>query len=401
MDLSSKLCRAGVAAGVLLATTAATNRALADDCTTLKNPIFGIGGSAQVPIFAKLGAALAALNPPQTLVYQSTLGACSGVQAIVGGTAITGSPTIWDTTGKASTCTLAVPQPADFGAGGTYANFCPGVTALPAGVADFLGPVQAYDLIVPYASTETTISAEALYFIYGFGGATNPVSPWNVGGEIYKRNTNSGAAIIVSLAIGVPVAKLFGTDAVSNGNTVTLVSSWNNDAAAAQHAIGFVSADVAEGAPAMSVNVLAYQHTGQSCGWWPSSTAQAHDKINVRNGLYALWSPVHFVAAVDSNNTPTSPGAKALIGWFTGKVAPPAGVDIDGLTVSAGAVLDCAMEVQRTTDMGPLLPYAPAAPCGCYFDKTATGANKCTACTTSADCPTSATHCTKGYCEVN
>jgi hypothetical protein len=59
------------------------------------------------------------------------------------------------------------------------------------------------------------------------------------------------------------------------------------------------------------------------------------------------------------------------------------------------------MEVQRTIDIGPILPYAPAAPCGCYFDFNATGSTTCQTCTSSATCPANASHCTKGYCEVN
>ncbi len=145
--------------------------------------------------------------------------------------------------------------------------------------------------------------------------------------------------------------------------------------------------------------MLAYQHTNQSCGWLPSGAPNIYDKINVRNGLYALWSPVHFIAAVDGGGTPTDANAKAFIGYFTG--TPPAGIDVDALTAQAGATLDCAMEVTRTVDVGPLLPYAPAAPCGCFFEKNATGVTSCTACTSDAGCPVSATHCNKGYCEVN
>jgi hypothetical protein len=165
--------------------------------------------------------------------------------------------------------------------------------------------------------------------------------------------------------------------------------------------IGFVSGEYADAASASKLKVLPFQATGQSCGWLPNSTSNTFDKINVRNGLYALWSRVHFIAAVDSTGTPTDANAKAFIGYFTG--SPPAGIDVDALTAQAGATLDCAMEVQRTTDMGPLEPYAPAAPCGCFFEANATGVapTSCTTCTTAASCPVNAPVCTKGYCEVN
>jgi hypothetical protein len=172
--------------------------------------------------------------------------------------------------------------------------------------------------------------------------------------------------------------------------------------------LGFVSGEVAEGNTSSTagdggtgptIKVLPYQHYDQSCGWLPSSTPNTFDKINVRNGLYPLWSPVHFIAAVDGTGTPSDANAKAFIGYFTG--SPPAGIDVDAITAQVGATLDCAMEVTRTTDVGPLLPYAPAAPCGCFFEKNATGVTSCQACTTAATCPVSAPNCTKGYCEVN
>ena len=74
---------------------------------------------------------------------------------------------------------------------------------------------------------------------------------------------------------------------------------------------------------------------------------------------------------------------------------------VDALTVKAGAVLDCAMEVKRTTDFGDLIPYAPAEPCGCFFENAATNSTSCAACTTNADCSVSAPNCRKGFCEVN
>ena len=69
--------------------------------------------------------------------------------------------------------------------------------------------------------------------------------------------------------------------------------------------------------------------------------------------------------------------------------------------VSAGTVPKCAMEVWRQTDLEPLASYAPAEPCGCYFDFKATGATTCGACTQNADCPSNAPNCRFGYCEVN
>ena len=72
-------------------------------------------------------------------------------------------------------------------------------------------------------------------------------------------------------------------------------------------------------------------------------------------------------------------------------------MDVDALTVKAGAVLDCAMEVKRTTDVGPLTPYAPAAPCGCFFAaNTPGGSTTCTACTSNSQCSSNAPQLPQG-----
>lgn len=395
MDQPSKLRRFGVAFAAALTASSLGAPAFAGLCSDLPSPIYGIGGSAPSQLFSKVAKALSAANPPQTIVYQAP-GACHGPDAILNGTKITGTANYWDATGTQLSCDLPLTgQKADFGAGSTYATLCPGITTLPPTFGDFLGPIEAFDFIVPKASSQTNISAAAAYFAYGFG-ATGQAAPWTDEAALIKRDQNSAAALLISLAIGVPVTKLKGVDGKSNGNTVTLVSTATNP----EGALGFVSGETAE-AGAASINVLAYQHYGQSCAYWPSSTSTGFDKQNVRNGHYPLWSSLHFFATTDGNGNVTNPAAAKLIGWFTGKVAPPAGVDIDQISVKVGTVLDCAMEVKRTTDFGDLIPYAPEAPCGCYFESVATGSTTCASCTTDTDCGASATHCRKGFCEVN
>jgi hypothetical protein len=403
MIRSANLRRAALAAGALLGTVALSRPALAvASCSTLPSPIYAVGDSGPTPILAKIGTALSAATPAQTLVVQST-GSCEGVGAIVpvGGNPpalMAGTATYWDNTGTQGTCTLPiVGQSADVGIGGNASTECPGVASLPAGFGEFLGPIQSYDFIVPLTSSATSISAEAAYFVYGFGAqAGYGVAPWTDLAEMYDRNTASAATIIVGLGIGVPPSKFQGTDGKSDGNTIVDVAS----AGQPQAAIGFVSGEVAD-ANRSQVAVLAYQDKGQSCGWYPSSTAMSLDRLNVRNGHYALWAPIRFVAAVDGSGTPTDPAAKTFIGYFTGTVTPPAGVDVNALVVESGGILQCAMQVQRQTDMGSLEPYSPPAPCDCFFEAEATGATSCQACTTDANCPVSASHCRFGYCEVN
>src|SRR5262245_17134340 len=95
---SSKLSRRCAAFAALLATALVNCPAFAAPCAGLPSPFYGIGGSGPQQLFAKLGKALSAATPPQTLVYQAP-GACLGVDAILNGTKMMGTATYWDATG--------------------------------------------------------------------------------------------------------------------------------------------------------------------------------------------------------------------------------------------------------------------------------------------------------------
>lgn len=395
--MASGMKRRARFAAVLCAAAAlgATSTALALDCKDLPNPIYGVGGSAQKPFFAKVSTALAGAAAPESLIYQAP-GACFGVSAVLSGTKLTGTARYWTAAGTEQSCDLPLTgQTADFGSSAVFGTGCPGVDSIPPDVGDFAGPITPFVMIVAKASSETTFSAAAGYFVYGFGDQ-GQASPWVDEAHIIKRDPNSAAAIVVARAFNVPVEKLKGVDALTNGNTVTLVA----ESAKPQAAIGFVSAEVAE-ANASKINVLAFEAQGQTCGYWPSSTATSFDKINVRDGHYALWAASHFYAKIDGAGKPTTDGAQRIIGYFTGTTTPPAGVDIEKLAIEAGSIPDCAMRVTRAEDMGPLASYAPANPCGCYYEATATGQTTCTACTTDDQCATgSGEKCRFGYCEA-
>jgi ABC-type phosphate transport system substrate-binding protein len=376
--------------------TAASN----PDCSTLPNPVYGAGGSAQVPLLKQLATQLAGLSTPTTIIYQSSGGACVGYGNLATPTPITGTANYWDSTGTQLTCNLSVAgDPVVFAVMGNSAAACSGGAV--SGFVDVQGPAQSYDFIVPIASSQTSISAEAAYYVYGFGAsdAAHSVSPWTQPAEIIKRNASSGATIAVGTAIGVPAAKFQGVDGLSNTGVVSDVAN----AANPENAIGYVSGEVADGNRS-TVRVLAYQHTGQTCGYWPDSTKDKFDKINVRTGQYWIWSPVHFFAA-GSGTTITDPNAAKLIGYFSGAVAPPAGVDIFSAEVKASTVPKCAMQAWRTSDITSApYSYADPQPCDCKFEALATGSTSCTPCPNgNSDCaatPSTPT-CRYGYCEAN
>ncbi|MFT3769957.1 MAG: hypothetical protein QM820_31400 [Minicystis sp.] len=381
---------AGAATGAITATAAAA------PCANLPGTTYVTGSTAVKPFMAGLAKALASANPVVSTIIYKGQGSCVGVDAIFNGTKITGTASYWDANGTEQTCDLtAAGDPVDVGVSDVFSQSCAGFGAPPAGVADFFGPNQVMNFVVPKASSQTLISAEAAYFIFGFG-MTGNVMPWNNDQFIFQRSASSGTQSLLAAAINVPAAKWKGVSQSSSGNMLTSVAG----SAQPEATIGILASDVTD-ANRDKVKILAYQHFKQDCAWLPDASSTSFDKINVRDGHYPLWGPLHFFAKVDANNDPVKPDAKNLIGYFTGKVAPPASVNLLDLEISAYTVPECAMKVKRTSELGALASYTPSEPCGCYFEKKANGSTSCTACNKDADCTGSSKHCRYGYCEAN
>ncbi|UJR81748.1 hypothetical protein [Sandaracinus amylolyticus] len=387
------------------------------NCRDLPNVVIGAGGSASVPLLARVGAALRSVeNPAVTVVYQSP-GACFGITPYVDGTTITGTASYWDPPPAGSpagtapvqrTCNLpltgVVP---DFGMMGTAGTLCEGVTEIPAGIGDFAGPITSWSLIVPQTSAQTVIAAEAAYLLYGFGPAEAQVSPWTDPAHFWGRNPTSAALIAIALAIDVPPERMgswFSGDRMAwdvRTNQAMIQRVYESGQVAPEATLGFVSTEVADNARDQ-VRTLAYQHYEQSCGYLPDSTATRFDKRNVRDGHYFLWSSYHFYAPVDGAGQLTNPLTRALVGYFTGEVETPEELPLLEITAQNGNIPECAMQVWRDTDMGPLYSYLPTAPCGCYYEEVATGTApaSCTACDEASDCTAPGSVCRFGYCEV-
>lgn len=366
--------------------------------------MIGSGGSASKPLLALVATELAGLAEPITLIYASP-GACFGITPYVDGTGITGTASYWDAAGVEANCRLPTTgiEP-DFGMMGTSATLCAGVDTLPAGIGDFAGPVTGWSVLVPVESSQTSISAEALYFVYGFG-PSGGVAPWTVPGEIYGRNATSAAQIALGLGIGVAADRFVCGSATSglpclDVRTNQAMITELDTSPTPEAAIGFVSSEVAD-LNRTAVRALAYQHYDQSCGYWPDSSSTAFDKRNIRDGHYYLWSAYHFYARVDGAGAITDPDARRLIGYFTGDVDLPPEVPLLDIIIDNGTVPECAMHVWRDEDIGPLYSYQPTEPCGCYFDFRATGSSTCTECDDSTDCAgTASPVCRHGFCEV-
>jgi hypothetical protein len=415
-----------IAGAVVVATLTASGlerevQAANPNCSSLPGAIvYGAGGSAQAPLLTQIGTQLAKAASPVTIVYSDSGSACAGYSDLVTPTAITGTALYWDGSGNTLSCTLDPGgDPVTFAVMGNAPNLCSGVTGLATGFGQFLGPVQPVDFVVPTSSTQQSISTEAAYYIWGFGAsdANHTVTPWSVPANIFTRSASSFVALFVSLDTSVPVATVaaHGTVESTNSATVTALNALNGTSGA-ESGIGFVSGEVADGNRS-EIKVLAYQHTGQTCGYWPDSTINAFDKVNVRSGLYWLWSPVHFFAAVGSNGQITDADTANFIGLFTGSTTAPTGVDVFAAETAAYTVPSCAMQAWRTGDLVAPYSYAPPTPCSCKFDFATNNTNKpatCKTCTQDSDCSTN--HCRNigpplqadagsstnvGYCEVN
>jgi hypothetical protein len=370
------------------------------DCTTLPAPIiYGTGGSAQRPLIGALAAKLAALPEPITVVYAAP-GACNAIQSQNDPNyKITSAdkPNYWTPDGKQNNCVLpAAGVKADFGAQNNSVVQCAGFDKLPDGIGDFEGPIGAIAFFVHPQSSQNSISSEAVYYTFGLGASAGGVKPWINDQALVSRTAISAVGIFAALAGGFSPAKLKGIDSTSNEKSVSTVATSPDPEAS----LGFSSAEVADKFRDQ-VRILAFQAKGQSCGYWPDSSVTSFDKKNVRDGHYWIWAPAHFLAAVDASGHITNPTVAKFIGYLSGEVAPPEGIDLLKLFIANGNIPKCAMQVTRTGDLGPLASYQPDEPCGCYFDKQATGTTDCKECTTNDDCTNkSAPVCRHGYCEV-
>ena len=417
---SGRTGRVGPAAAVglaaLLGSLGLGREVGAADCTTVRNPVYVAGSTAAKPILAQVARFMVAQTPPVTIVY-SGLGSCAGVDAILNGTALHGSGatglSTWDATGAESKCDLptpattptsptstastgtSTPVTADVGLSDVFATTCfPLPGGLPSNVADFLGPVQTMTFVVPKSSPERAISAEAAYYVFGFG-AVSGVSPWTDESWILHRDDQSGTERMIAVAIGVDPDRWKGTMTTSSTDLLTHLTSVGTG----PQAIGILAADVAQSNLGV-LNILAYQHFGQTCGYYPDRDAGTNEKINVRDGHYAIWGPVHLFTRLGGAGYPANPAAGDVIGYVTGTKVAPAGLDLVALEAGSHVVPECAMRVRRTEEVGPMASFAPAGSCGCYFEKVANGSTSCQVCASANDCPPTSPACSYGYCET-
>ena len=404
--------------------------------------IWGRGGSAPNVLVGRLAVELQESNEPLVVIYKSD-GACKALESLDSSTTqrvrlSSGDLQYWfrDANGKivAQPCTLPTdgdPVLASWGSMAQLATTCSGYTALPNDISDNIGPISAFSLLVHKDSNEQAISAEAVYYIYGFGPEQYPIAPWTVPGAIGSRTTTSAAGLLLAKAVGIPLNRaLYGSttgtplpytnskgsnDVVTNGNMVKFLVEGVKKGINAQATLGFASTETVD-ASRKDVKSLAFQAIGQEYAYWPDSDQSvALDKINVREGRYFLWNPHHFYAKLDGpNGKIADPNVQRWIDYLTHDKPLPQGKSFLDIQTEVGNIPHCAMNVTRDGDVGPLASFQPEVPCGCYFEDHAqkgVHSASCQACENQPgeelpneaahpSCPASAQYCRYGFCEV-
>jgi len=376
------------------------------DCSTLPNPVVLYGSTAVKPVVKTLATTLT--NPQVSIIYGS-VSSCVGLSDVTTGTADQTAPLYLAADGTTETpCTVPTTGfKVDVGISDVYPATCGNIT-VGSNQKEFLGPVQVMTFDVPKASTETSISADAGYTVFGFAGQTYQVTPWIDPTQMFIRVPTSGTINMLGTAIGLPAAKwLVGSqyDKQRNQGSGGVLSGLQS-ATNANAAIGILAADFAD-AHRDTIKILAYQHTNQECGYLPDSDATHFDKINVRQGRYAIWGPVHMITNVDASGKPTNANAATLLSFFTGSGITTAQTKAM-ITAEAAAytIPLCAMQVSRTAEIGAEASYQDPQPCGCFYESLKNGgsvfSSYCKACTADADCADAGTytHCRYGFCEA-
>lgn len=381
--------------------------------------VYVTGSSAAKPFLQQIAQQLS--GGSVFIVYTST-GSCIGVDAIVNGTpmktgsapAPAASATYWESSsssGKA--CDLpAEGVPADIGISDVFAATCPGfeLTDLDAqDIRDAHGPIQTMTFAVPTNSPYSEISAQAAYFVFGFGADGGVRAPtlsdpvWNDESFLFQRSATSGTQAMIAAAIGVPATRWKGKPHKSSDDVAADLQAAAGTVETAQKALGILAADYIDTKNLRAqIKVLAYQDTRQPCAVFPDSTATAHDKANVRDGHYPIWSPLHLLYKTDPAGNPVNEQNRQaitdIIGYLAGTKSLPNGVKLLDVYAQSGLIPECAMRVTRRQDGGNLAPKRPASPCSCLFELKATGVTTCTPCTVQGDCHDGGT-CSQGYCE--
>ena len=295
------------------------------------------------------------------------------------------APTCEVVDGDAATIQLAI--------GATYLSSCAGLTPR-ADVRVFTGPAQSYGFVVPTGSSQIALTAEEGFFAFGYANDTGQAEPWTDQNLRFIRASTASTALTSSAAINLKASALKGT--IAGGNTSGELLAAVIASPTPEKTIGILGTEVFDANRAVA-KILAFRGFNQRFAYFPDKTSTSFDKQNVRDGHYLPWAPTPYLAYAPGGLIADA-SAKRVVDLIVNLKDE---ADVSGIDpiISSGLVPECAMKVQRAFDGGELSTFAPAEPCGCYFEaKVPQGSTKCVTCTNDSTCGTGA--CRRGYCEA-
>jgi hypothetical protein len=372
-----------------------------DQVPGLTNPVYLQVGDTQLALMKRLARAMRDNAPrPISLIF-TTSGSCSNIAAIYNRTPLQATTNVqyvpsiaenpsWD---PATSPTLTCQVPAggkvpDVANSALFNSACTTETP-PATVRHVQGPVQAYVMAVPKASSQTAITFEEAYFAFGFGMA-GMAAPWVDESQLFIRTVTKSTLLAWSANISVPPDKWKGVRRDGSPMVVADLESTTSP----ERALGILGAEVYDGKRA-TLKALAFQARGQYAAYWPDSTPTAFDKQNVRDGHYTVWSPTIWMDT-ESGGAPVNADARYVTDLIAGRsVTPAPAFDMIAIIANVGLTPDCAMGVTRSFEGGPLSRYEPRESCVCKYESIVAQSN-CATCTTT--CATGV--CRNGFCEV-
>jgi hypothetical protein len=392
----------------IAAAIAVPHRAQAADCSTLPNAVYLQVGDTQQNLMIRLGRALRDNKLPNgdpnpiTLVY-ITSGSCSNIAAIYPPTVPIKVTTtmkyiqskaelgddVWTPATPTLTCTLDVARVPDIANSALFNSACVD-GAPPATVHLTQGPTQAYVMAVPRTiSTQTAITFEEAYFVFGFGTA-GMIMPWIDESQMYIRTVTKSTLLAWAANIGVPGPRWKGQKFDGSPMVVGAL-----EASTSPGAIGILGAEVYDG-DRTKLKALAFRAKGQYAAYYPDSSESARDKKNVRDGHYTVWSPTIWMDTVDAGGVPVNPTARYVIDLIAGKTVTPAqSFPMIDIVAAVGLVPICAMRVNRTIEGGELTPFSPPESCTCKYESLV-DTSSCAKCDATS-CATGV--CRNGLCE--
>lgn len=389
---------AGAFAG---ATTRTAEAVPCDQIAGLTNPVYLQVGDTQSNLMKRLARAMRDNGARPVTMLFTTSGSCANIRAIydrtplAAGVNVQYAPSIaenpaWDPVTSA-TLTCQVPAGGmvpDVANSALFNSACTTETP-PATVKHTQGPVQAYVMAVPQASSQTAITFEEAYFVFGFGMA-GMVTPWADETQLFIRTVTKSTLLAWAANISVPADKWKGVRRDGSPMVVADLESSTSP----EKSIGILGAEVYD-AKRATLNALAFRAKGQNAAYWPDSTANSFDKKNVRDGHYTVWSPTIWMDT-EAGGAPVNPNARYIVDLIAGKTVSPApAFDMIAVVAAVGLTPDCAMRVTRSFEGGPLRLYTPGESCVCKYESLV-DQSSCATCTTT--CTTGV--CRNGFCEV-